>query len=371
MRIAILSDTHLGYARFEEDSYVQAERAVLSASSRADLILCAGDIFDVKIPKLETLKRAVEIFRKATVPVYAIHGNHERRARDLTNPAQLLSAGTGIALLHGNSKTFEINGERVQVFGLGSVPEEYAEEALKKTLASFTREVGAFTVLMIHQSIRELVPGGDDELSLEYLEGLPFDLIVNGHIHETGSRLGGRFLIPGSTVITQLKKDEMAPKGYYLFDTAAGKAEFVKIESREFFYEEMDFKEAVESEVREKVRARVLELRQKHPGAIVALKIDGTLKEGLSNSDIKLEGFENVFIENRLNCEDLSSKLRKIRTSMDESLSLREMALRELRAKTEGKITLFDGAELFDRLLQGPDETLAYLEKHNKKGNQQ
>jgi DNA repair exonuclease SbcCD nuclease subunit len=367
MKIAILSDFHLGYARFEEDSYVQAARAVDGASSKSDLILCAGDIFDVKIPKLETLKRAVEIFKSATVPVWAIHGNHERRARDMVNPVQLLAASTGIRLLHGESASFEKGGEKVQVLGMGSVPEEYAQEALKKTMERFRKEEGAFEILMIHQSIRELVPGGKDELSLDDLEGLPFDLIVNGHIHETITKLGGKFLIPGSTVITQLKKDETAPKGYFIYDTKTRTHEFVPIESRDFFYEVLEFEKAGELDVRQRVRLTIGRIRKDHPDSIIAIKIDGTLKEGLAGADIKLEAHDGVFIDNRLNVESLGAKLEKIRSSREASLSLREMALRELREKTKGKITLFDGAELFDRLLAGPDETLEYLEKHNKK----
>jgi DNA repair exonuclease SbcCD nuclease subunit len=367
MRIAVLSDTHLGYARFEADSYAQAERAVLGASSKADLILCAGDVFDTKIPKLETLKKGVEIFRSAKVPVFAIHGNHERRAKDLTNPVQLLAAGSGITLLHGQWGVFEKDEEKVRVFGLGSVPEEYARTALEKTLGDFKKDGSSFTILLIHQSIRELVPGGKDELSLEYLEGLPFDLIVNGHIHETISRLGGRFLIPGSTVITQLKKDETAPKGYYIYDTKARKAEFIAIDSRPFFYEELEFKDANDSDVREAVREKVRGLKSKNPDAIIALKLDGTLKAGLSSSDIKPGDFGDVYIDNRLNSENLGARLQRIRTSREESLTLRDMALRELKERTEGKLTLFDSTELFDKLLQGPDEALEYLEKHNKK----
>ncbi len=367
MRIAVLSDLHLGYARFEEDSYIQAERAVADASRRADLILCAGDIFDIKIPRLETLKKAIDVFSKAAVPVFAIHGNHERRAKDMVNPVQLLAASTGISLLHGSSGSFEKGDERVQVLGMGSVPEEYALEALKKCMERFEKEAGAFSILMIHQSIRELVPGGQDELSLDDLEALPFDLIVNGHIHETVTRLGGRFLIPGSTVITQLKKDEMAPKGYFLYDTKARKAEFVRIESRPFFYEALDFRDASEQEIRERVRDSVSRIRKEHPDSIIAIKLDGTLKEGLIGSDIKIEGGDGVFIDNRLNLETLGARLERIRSSREESLSLRDLALRELREKTKGKITLFESAELFDKLLAGPDETLEYLEKHNKK----
>ncbi|MEW6035131.1 MAG: DNA repair exonuclease [Candidatus Micrarchaeota archaeon] len=369
MKVAIFSDPHLGYARFEEDSYIQAERAILSASEKADLILCAGDIFDIKIPKLETLKKGIEIFKKAKVPVFSIHGNHERRARDMVNPAQLLAESTEMELLHAKDRVFEKNNEKVQVFGIGSVPEEYAEQAVKKAMERFKKEDGAFTILMLHQSIKELIPGGKDELSLEYLEALPFDLIINGHIHETIVKLGGRFIIPGSTVITQLKKDEMNPKGYFLYDTKAKKAEFVQIESRKFFYEVLEFQDAGEADVRERVRERIAELKKAHPEAVIAVKIDGTLKQGLSTADIKLDGYENVFIENRLNAENLGAKLEKIRVSREASLSMRDMAIKELKAKTEGKVS-FDSSELFDKLLLGVDEALEYLEKNKKDSKQ-
>ena len=366
MKIAIFGDHHLGYPRFEEDSYVQAERAVTSASEKADLILCAGDIFDTKIPKLETLKRAVDIFKKASAPVFVIHGNHERRSRDMVNPVQLLAAGTEIRFLHGESATFEKNGEKAQVFGFGSVPEERATAELKKAMESYTKEEGAFTILMIHQSIKELVPAAEEELSLKYLETLPFDLIVNGHIHETMVKLGGRLLIPGSTVITQLKKTETTNKGYFLYDTSTRKAEFVELDTRKFFYEKLEFSDAGELDVRDTVRKKVDEIRKEHPNSIIAIKLDGTLKEGLSSSDIRVDGYENVFIENRLNMENLGARLEKIRDLRQEKLSVRELALKELMAKTEGKITLFDSAEIFEKLLLGTEETMEYLEKRKK-----
>jgi len=368
MKIALFSDTHLGYARFEADSYVQAERTLVEASKQADLILCAGDIFDVKIPKLETLKRAVEIFNRATVPVIAIHGNHERRSRDTVNPVQLLAASTNIILLHGQDTVFEKNGQKIQIFGLGSVPEEYAEEALKRTLERFKPVDGALKILLIHQSIKELVAGaGEEELSLEYLETLPFDLIVNGHIHKTITQLDGRFIIPGSTVITQFKKEEMEGKGYFLYDTESRKSEFIPIASRPFFYEELVFAEANETQIREKVRERVEAIKKEKPDALIAIKLEGTLKEGLSGSDISLDAYENVSIDNRLNVESLGAKLERIRDLRTESLSIKELALRELERKTNGKITLFDSSEIFDKLVEGVDEAIAYLEERNKK----
>lgn len=369
MKIAIFSDPHLGYARFEEDSYIQAEKVIESASEKADVILCAGDIFDTKLPKLETLKHAIEIFRKAKIPVFAIHGNHERRSKDMVNPAQLLAASTGISLLHGEDAIFEKNGERIQIFGLGSVPEEYAAIALKKAIERYKPEKDSFTILMLHQSIKELMPGGEEELSLEYLETLPFDLIVNGHIHKTIVKLGNRFLIPGSTVITQLKKDETESKGYFLYDSKSKNVEFVKIESRKFFYEELFFKDAGEMELRERVRERVDKIKKEQPNAIIAIKLEGTLKEGLVNSDIKIDVYDNVYVDNRLNVESLGNRLEKIRNLRQESISVSELALKELQKKTAGKISLFDSAELFEKLVMGPEEAMTYLESRNKKDN--
>jgi len=367
MKIAVFSDTHLGYARFESDSYSQAERAVDSASERADLILCAGDIFDTKIPKLETLKRAVEIFRRAKVPVFAIYGNHERRPKDEVNPAQLLALSANFKLLHMECGVFEKDGEKVQVLGIGSVPEEYAEIAVKRAMGKFTKLDNAFTILMIHQSIKELTPGGSDELTLESLEASPFDLIVDGHIHDTTVKLDGRFLIPGSTVMTQLKESETKGKGYFLYDTKTRKAEFVAISSRPFFYENLDFKGAGIEEVRSRVTERIKQVRNANPDAIIAIKIDGTLKEGLSSSDLKIEESDGVFIDNRLNVQSLGVRLAKIRENQDAILSTKELALKELERKTAGKITLFDSSELFEKLVAGPEETLAYLEGRNKK----
>jgi len=369
MRIAILSDLHLGYTRFESDSYSQAERAILDASSRSDLILCAGDIFDVKIPKLETLMRAVEIFNKSKVPVAAIHGNHERRTKDTTNPVQLLSASTSMILLHGKDFIFEKDGRTVQVFGMGSVPEEIAEAALKSLMKErYQPKEGALRILMIHQTIKELISGsGDEELSLEYLETLPFDLVVDGHIHETITRNDGKFLIPGSTVITQLKDSETAPKGYFLYDTETRKSEFIPIDSRKFFYEKMKFADADETTIRDVVAKKITELRAQSPDSLIAIKIEGTLKKGLASSDIQLDSFDNVFIENNLDSQSLLARLDKIKEMRQTALSVRELALKELAKKTEESVTMFDSSELFEKLVLGVDETIAYLEERNKK----
>ncbi len=363
MRIAIISDTHLGYARFEEDAFVQAERAFLAASEKADAILFAGDVFDTKIPKLETLDRAITILRKVKIPVFAIHGNHERRAKELVNPARLLSTSGVMEYLHAESRMFEAKGEKLQILGIGNVPDEYAEEAVKKVMERFSPQDGAFRILLIHQSIRELMPHGKNELSLDYLETLPFDLIVNGHLHGKEIMLKGRFLIPGSTVITQLKKEEMAGKGFFLFDTATRKADFMPIMSRPFFCEDVLLRDASVAEAREAVKSRIEELMKKDPDAIICIKVAGTLKEGAGQIDLRFPEYERVFVDSGLEAKSLKERLERIRDERSDQLSVRDLALRQLAEKVKGRITAFDAAEIFEKLVEGVDETLEYLEK--------
>ncbi|MBI5223544.1 DNA repair exonuclease [Candidatus Micrarchaeota archaeon] len=372
MKIAIFSDPHLGYARFEEDSYVQAENAIVDASTKADLIICAGDIFDIRIPKLETLKRAIDIFKKASVPIIAIHGNHERRTKELVNPAQILAASTGIILLHGETFDFEKNNEKVQFFGLGSIPEDYVVPALKKTLERFVPDTKAFKIIILHQSIKELLPADStEELSLEYLETLPFDLIVNGHIHEQVVKLNGRFIIPGSTVITQLKKDQMLPRGYFLYDTISRTSQFIPIACRKFFYEELVFDQASPSDVDSAISSKVSELRLTFPNCIISMKLNGTLRSGVSGSDFTLSKYPDVFIDNNLDSQALAAKLEKIQVLRNQSLSVRDLALSELSKRTSNRLTLFSPSDLFDNLSEGPDEAMSYLESTNKNRSKQ
>jgi DNA repair exonuclease SbcCD nuclease subunit len=364
MKIALIADTHLGYSRFEKDAFIQAENAFLDASKKSDIILFAGDIFDIKVPKLETLNSAISIFnavKLAGIPVIAIHGNHERRAKEMINPAKLLDNAGLIKHLHAESKIFEKDGDKIQVFGIGNFPEEFAEIGIKKAMERFSSEDGAFKILLLHQTIRELIPQGKNELALEYLETLPFDLIVNGHIHKKEIMLDGRFIIPGSTVITQLKKDETDPKGYFLFDTKEKKQEFVPIECRSFFYEEIEINEAGQTDVLEAVKTKIESIHKDNPEALIALKIKGTLKQGLKGSDIRIPNYDNVFIDNRLDEQSLNAKLEEIRNLRREKLSVRDLAIKELEEKTKD-ITAFETAELFNKLLIGTDEAIMYLE---------
>jgi DNA repair exonuclease SbcCD nuclease subunit len=362
MKIAIFSDLHLGYSRFEEDSYTQAENVLKEAANRGDLIIIAGDIFDSRIPRLETIKRALEILKASSKPIIAIHGNHERRTKGFDNPLGVLASAGVIHYVHSSEYFFEKNGEKAAIFGIGSVPEEYAEEAIRKSIEKFKAQEGAVNLLVIHQDIAGII--NEKGMQMDFIENLKFDLIVNGHIHKRQSRLGGKIVMPGSTVITQLKKDEMEPKGYYLFDTASKKCEFIEVPTRKFFYEEINFSGASEKDVMDRFNSKIKELRVQWPTSIISIKLTGNLREGLKASDIRLRNEDQlVFISNELNIIDVKGKIEEIKRIRESNISIREFGRAELERKLAGKIRLFKPSELFEKLIEDSDAAAKYLEE--------
>jgi DNA repair exonuclease SbcCD nuclease subunit len=104
--IGILSDTHLGYPRFYDDSFSQFDEAFKAACHGSDLVIIPGDIFDTKVPRFEVIAQAMHLFEygrtkdwaskgikgmNGELPVVAIHGTHDRRSKDMINPVQLLA----------------------------------------------------------------------------------------------------------------------------------------------------------------------------------------------------------------------------------------------------------------------------------------
>ena len=107
----------------------------------------------------------------------------------------------------------EKDGEEVAIFGFGGIAEERVREQL---VALDPKPVdGMFSIFMFHQSVYEILPFSDDFI---HYDELPkgFDLYVDGHIHSRIEHTvhGKPFLIPGSTVLTQLKDGGAGAEGF-------------------------------------------------------------------------------------------------------------------------------------------------------------
>ena len=119
---------------------------------------------------------------------------------------------------------------------MSGVPDQYAESAMKQWNPKPVP--GAFNIIMIHQSM----VGFMYAKHLMSLNSLPegFDTYINGHIHESrkDKYSGAPLLIPGSFVPTQLTKESVQSRGFWIIDTenVPPKFDFYEIENQRKVY---------------------------------------------------------------------------------------------------------------------------------------
>ena len=380
MRIAIVSDMHLGYERFREDAYVQAASALDKASGMADAVIMPGDIFDKRNPKSDVMAEAVNIFRELSrrkwgakvsefiardgkchtdVPVLGISGTHERTAMGKENPLNLLGLAGLIVDTSEATTILEKDGEKVAVYGLGGVSEERLRDTLKEI---DPRPIsGMFNIFMFHQSTYELLPFSSDFIRNEELpEG--FDLYVDGHIHKMVEMEvhGKEMLIPGSTVLTQLKDGEQGRKGFIIYDTNSRTHEFVGIESRRFECLQLEFDGAKPKEFEERCIA-ALEPALKGPDRpIIRIKLSGTLDSGFSTADMPIHSILlrysgkaiMDFDTSKLSSPGREAQIEDLRNSRIGNMSIKELGLQLLgsKLKSGGKDAEMDYSALFSAL---------------------
>ncbi len=360
MKVAIVGDTHFGYYRFEEDGYRQGEQALLKAAEMADMIVHTGDMFDAVVPKFEVIRRVLDILKKIKKPIFAIHGNHERRTRGQTNVLKILDSAGLLKYLHNEVASFG----NVSILGVGSIPEDMAVDGIQKSVSINIEKMNGFRILAIHQMIAGVGYGGY-ELDLDFVEKLPFDLIVNGHMHKAGVFMNGKLIIPGSTVVTQLREDESDKKGFYIYDTEARKAEFVEISARPFFIEKIEFRGEGVEEARKKILEAFEKIKKQNHNAIVKIKLTGSLREGLRPSDFSFDSINDLFVQNDMEEKTLAERIKGIQEVRQEKMSVRERILSEISKQLDGKIR-FSPSEMFELLSEDPERAYEKILKEAK-----
>ncbi len=309
MRIAILSDFHLGYDRFRADALKQAEEALNLAAEKADVLLIPGDIFDNREPSPDVLAEGITLFRELSgrkwgasvadfsgegriytkAPIVAIPGTHERRAEGVEDPVDLLGLAGLLVDATNATVTIQKGDEKIAIRGLGGISEDRFKEILKREDPKPVD--GLFNVFFFHQSVYELLPFSEEFIRFDDLPR-GFDLYVDGHIHSRveGSAHGKPFLIPGSTVLTQLKDGEQDAKGFYLYDTENRKYEFNTIRSRRFAVRKIDIEGKEPSQVVEEIENAIKKESTSGDVPIVRVELVGKLKDGYKNMEINIPG---------------------------------------------------------------------------------
>ncbi|MDO8537877.1 MAG: DNA repair exonuclease [archaeon] len=390
MKIAIISDTHLGYGRKtirENEAFVNSSNAMKKAvEEKADLILMPGDLFDQAVPSPETLLQGFQLFGIANkakksdvivevngerkefngIPIIAIHGTHEFRGKDYANILSIFNESNSLIHVHANTAIISKNSEKFAIHCLGGVPEKKALDVLMQWNPQPV--ANAKNLFVFHQSIAEFLPTDDPMNVTLSLSDLPknFDYYVDGHLHWNNvvAVHSGKFLLPGSTVITQLKKLEaIKPKGWFLLDTISGTETFVEISNqRRFFYEKIQFNNASIVEVERQVLKKIDECLKKNDAELIPLiklKLIGSLLSGLNASDLdfnallaEFQGKAIISIDRDFGLQSLKNRINELRSIQKDKASIASLGLNILEKKlTETNFnSAFDVKRVFELL---------------------
>ncbi len=173
VRIVFISDLHnCFYGGFDQSGLFDAVEA-----EEPDIVLFGGDMID----QWGGMKYALRFMKmiKEKYPCAYTAGNHEEVRKDkktFYNKVREL----GIPVLMGENQTFEVNGQKICVFG---VLTDYAMIGKENQLSKCINELdtNCYNILLIHNP--ELI-GNVNRLEKK------FDLILSGHAH------GGQWRLP-------------------------------------------------------------------------------------------------------------------------------------------------------------------------------
>ena len=313
-KFAHITDCHLGSWRNPKlrDLNLQAfERSILiSIKEQVDFILITGDFFDVNIPQLAPVKKAVEILKRARdsgIPIYMIYGSHDFNTAnismiDILHSAELFIKPTEFQFnsdsvmlkffvdMKTGAKITGISGRKV------GLDKEIYEKLDKKKLES---EDG-FKIFLLHRGIQEILP-----LNMQFRDTLPislipkgFDYYGGGHIHKrVEKKIDNSVIIyPGPLFGSTFQDLEETAKGekrgFYIisFDKQIFECKFIEIKVAEILYKEIFSLKWSSEKLKDEITKIISELEVKNK--IVLIKVKGKLIGKRSNIDFGKFGLD-------------------------------------------------------------------------------
>jgi len=313
-KFAHITDCHLGSWRNPKlrDLNLQAfERSILiSIKEQVDFILITGDFFDVNIPQLAPVKKAVEILKRARdsgIPIYMIYGSHDFNTAnismiDILHSAELFIKPTEFQFnsdsvmlkffvdMKTGAKITGISGRKV------GLDKEIYEKLDKKKLES---EDG-FKIFLLHKGIQEILP-----LNMQFRDSLPislvpkgFDYYGGGHIHKrVEKKIDNSVIIyPGPLFGSTFQDLEETAKGekrgFYIisFEKKIFECKFIEIKVAEILYKEIFSLKWSSEKLKDEITKIISELEVKNK--IVLIKVKGKLIGKRSNIDFGKFGLD-------------------------------------------------------------------------------
>jgi len=275
----------------------------ISIKEQVDFILITGDFFDVNVPQLGPVKRAVEILRQAKdsgIAVYMIYGSHDFNAVNISmidilhsaelfiKPTEFQSDSNSVVLKFivdkkTGAKITGISGRKV------GLDKEIYQKLNRKSLEM---EEG-FKIFLLHKGIQEILP-----LDWNFRDSLPisllpkgFDYYGGGHIHKRLENKidNGIIVYPGplfGSTFQDLEETARGEKrGFYIvsFDKEISDCRFIEINVAEILYKEIVASKWSSEKLESEITKNISELQVKNK--IVLLKVKGKLIGKRSNID--------------------------------------------------------------------------------------
>jgi DNA repair protein SbcD/Mre11 len=336
-KFAHITDCHLGSWRNPKlrDLNLQAfEKSIsISIKEQVDFILITGDFFDVNIPQLAPVKRAVEILKQARdsgIAVYMIYGSHDFNTAnismiDILHSAELFIKPTEFQT-NTNSvilKFFIDKKTGAKITGISGRRVGLDREIYEKLDRNHLEREDGFKIFLLHKGIQEILP-----LDMNFRDSLPislvpkgFDYYGGGHIHKrVEKKIDGSVIVyPGPLFGSSFQDLEETAKGekrgFYIisFDKKILDCRFIEIKMVEILYKEIVSSKWNSEKLEDEITKNISGLEVKNK--IILIKVKGKLLGKRSNVDF---GKFSLDISNRgalmsfINTNNLSTDETKV-----------------------------------------------------------
>jgi len=302
-----ITDCHLGSWRNPKlrDLNIQAfERSILiSIKEQVDFILITGDFFDVNIPQLAPVKKAVEIMKHARdsgIPIYMIYGSHDFNTANISMIDILHSAELFI-----KPTEFEFNTDSIilkffvdektgaKITGISGRKVGLDKEIYERLDKQKLESEDGFKIFLLHKGIQEILP-----LNLQFRDSIPislipkgFDYYGGGHIHKRVEKKMDSSIIAypgplfGSTFQDLEETAKGETRGFYIisFEKQIIDCKFIEINVAEILYKEIVSQKWNSEKLKNEITRNISELEVKDK--VVLIKVKGKLLGKRSNID--------------------------------------------------------------------------------------
>ena len=328
-KFAHISDCHIGAWREpilrELNDRAFGEAIDISVKNQVDFVIISGDIFDVGIPEMSSVRSAVRKLKQLVdndIPVYVVYGSHDYSPTTVSVVDVLTSAG----LFSNVGEFVQIDEEKEKTKRLGLKP--IVDEKTKVLIAglparkgglekSFYAELkggtnlsitaGIYSIFVFHASVNELQSLNIPVEQNVSIEDLPtgFSYYAGGHLHKrTSGKLGESPVVyPGPLFGTRYSDLELSARGekrgfamVEFEDDKTTKLSFVDLEAPRMlaktFSAEGRSSEYLNNEIKNFVSHDTLDVKN----AIVLLKARGVLTSG-KPSDIDWFSYKTLLLE--------------------------------------------------------------------------